>query len=359
MTLEARPPDLDEAKVNAFVGKMLGDVGATLTGVLVIVGDRLGLYRVLATDGPLSASELAQRTGTSERYIREWLANQAASGYLTYDSERQRYALPPEHVPVLADETSPVLLCGLYQIAQTMFADEPHITERFRTGRGFGWHEHDERLFPATERFFRPGYNANLVTTWIPALEGVDAKLRAGARVADVGCGLGTSTIVMAKAYPKSTFTGFDYHRGSIEAARKSAATAGVGERVSFEVATAKAFPGSGYDFIACFDCIHDMGDPVGAALHIRQALAADGTFMMVEPFANDALEDNLNPVGRLFYAASTMLCTPASLDQEVGLALGAQAGEKRLRAVFEEAGFARFKRATETPFNLVFEARP
>ena len=359
MTTATKAPALDEAKVNAFVGKMLGDIGATLTGVLVIIGDRLGLYRTLAAEGPLTAAELAERTSTNERYIREWLANQAASDYLTYDPRTQRFALPPEHAPVLSDEKSPVLLCGLYDIAQTMFADEPHITERFRTGRGFGWHQHDERLFPATERFFRPGYNANLVASWIPALDGVDAKLRAGARVADVGCGLGTSTIVMAKAYPNSTFTGFDYHRGSIEAARENAAAQSVADRVTFEVASAKEFPGSGYDFIACFDCIHDMGDPVGAAAHIRGALAVDGTFMMVEPFANDALADNLNPVGRIFFAASTMLCTPASLDQEVGLALGAQAGERRLRAAFEEAGFTRFKRATETPFNLVFEARP
>ena len=359
MTLAANPPALDEDKMNAFVGKMLGDVGATMTGVLVIIGDRLGLYRTLAADGPLTASELAQRTATNERYIREWLSNQAASGYVTYDAASRRFTLPPEHVPVLADETSPVLLCGLFETAQTMFVDEPHITERFRTGRGLGWHEHDERLFPATERFFRPGYNANLVANWIPALDGVDAKLRAGATVGDVGCGLGTSTIVMAKAYPKSTFTGFDYHRDSIEAARESAKAHGVADRVVFQVASAKEFPGNGYDFIACFDCIHDMGDPVGAAAHIRTALAADGTFMMVEPFANDALEDNLNAVGRVYFAASTMLCTPASLDQEVGLALGAQAGERRLRAAFEEAGFTRFRRATETPFNLIFEARP
>ncbi|HEY0615666.1 MAG TPA: class I SAM-dependent methyltransferase [Candidatus Elarobacter sp.] len=360
MTTAAAPPvQLDEEKLNAFVGKMIGDIGATLSGVLILIGDRLGLYRALAANGAQTPAELAGATGTDERYVREWLANQAASGYLTYDASTGAFTLPLEHQPVLCDENSPVLLCGLYQIAQTMFADEPKISEAFKTGAGFGWHQHDERLFAATERFFRPGYNANLVPNWLPALEGVEAKLRAGASVADVGCGLGTSTIVMAQAFPKSRFTGFDYHDGSIAAARAAAEKAGVADRVRFEVAAAKAFPGAGYDLITCFDCVHDMGDPVGAALHMRRALAPDGTLMMVEPFANDALDGNLNPVGRVFYACSTLLCTPASRSQEVGLALGAQAGEERLRAVFEEAGFTRFRRATETPFNLVFEARP
>ena len=352
-------PALDEAKFNAFLGKMIGDIGATLSGALVVIGDRLGLYRTLAAQGPMTSHELASATGTHERYVREWLANQAASRYLDYDAAAKTFALPLEHQPMLADESSPVLLCGLYQIAQTMFADEKHITEAFRSGRGFGWHEHDPQLFSATERFFRPGYNANLVSAWIPALDGVEAKLRAGAQVADVGCGLGTSTIVMAKAYPQSTFVGYDYHDGSIAAAREAAKKAGVTDRVRFEVATAQKFAGTGYDFIACFDCIHDMGDPAGAAAHIRAALKPDGTFMMVEPFANDELADNLNPVGRIFYAASTALCTPASLSQEVGLGLGAQAGEARMRSIFTGAGFTRFRRATETPFNLVFEARP
>ena len=355
----AAPATFDQDKANAFLGKMIGDIGATLSGALVIIGDRLGLYRALAEQGPLSSAELARATGTHERYVREWLANQAASGYLEYDPAGHTFALPPEHRPVLADETSPVLLCGLYQIAQTMYADEPAISEAFKTGRGYGWHEHDARLFAATERFFRPGYNAHLVPDWIPALDGVDAKLRGGAKVADVGCGLGTSTIVMAQAYPASRFVGFDYHDGSIAAAREAAQRAGVSDRVRFEVATAQSFPGSGYDFITCFDCIHDMGDPVGAATRIREALAPDGTFMMVEPFANDRLEENLNPVGRVFYAASTILCTPSSLAQDVGLGLGAQAGEARMRAIFTEGGFTRFRRATETPFNLVFEARP
>ncbi|MBV8364448.1 MAG: methyltransferase domain-containing protein [Candidatus Eremiobacteraeota bacterium] len=355
--LEERP--LDNAKAEAFLMKMVGDIGATITGASVIIGDKLGFYKTLSDRGPMTSVDLAAATGTHERYIREWLANQAASGYLEYDPSTKSFTLPAEHRAVLADENSPVLLCGLYQIAQTLYVDEPAITEAFRTGNGVGWHEHDNRLFAATERFFRPGYNANLTTNWIPALDGVEAKLRAGATVADVGCGLGTSTITMAKAYPKSHFVGFDYHEGSIAAARKAAKSQGVEDRVKFEVASAKTFPGRDYDFIACFDCVHDMGDPVGAAMHIRTALKREGTFMMVEPFANDRLEDNLNPVGRIYYGASTILCTPSSLAQEVGAALGAQAGEARLRSVFEEAGFTRFRRATETPFNLIFEARP
>jgi len=358
MSATATPAAFDQAKFDGFLHQMIGDVGATLTGALVILGDRLGFYRTLAERGAMSSADLAAATGTHERYVREWLSNQAASGYLTYDPAAKTFTLPPEHQPLLADENSPVLLCGLYQIAQTLYADEPRIADAFKSGTGFGWHEHDQRLFGATERFFRPGYNANLIASWIPALDGVDAKLRAGATVADVGCGLGTSTILMAQAYPKSHFEGYDYHEGSILAARKAAEKAGVADRVQFEIASAKTFPAKGYDFIACFDCIHDMGDPVGALAHIREALKNDGSFMMVEPFANDRLEDNLNPVGRVFYAGSTILCTPASLSQEVGLGLGAQAGEARLRAICGEAGLTRFRRATETPFNLVFEAR-
>ncbi len=357
-TVQESKAPFDDARFNAFLGQMLGDVGAAITGSLIIIGDKLGFYRALAKSGPLTSIDLAAQTGTHERYVREWLSNQAASGYLTYDIVTKSFALPPEHVPMLADETSPVFLCGLYQIAQVLYEDEPKITEAFRSGKGFGWHEHDARLFPATERFFRPGYNANLVTNWIPALEGVDAKLKLGANVADVGCGLGTSTILMAQAYPKSKFIGYDYHKASIDAAKASARKAGVDDRVAFEVASAQSFSGSDFDFIACFDCIHDMGDPVGAAMHIRAALKKDGTFMMVEPFAHDNLEQNLNPVGRIFYGASTMLCTPSALSQDVGLALGAQAGEGRLAAVFGEAGFSVFRRATETPFNIVFEAR-
>ncbi|MEO6835224.1 MAG: class I SAM-dependent methyltransferase [Candidatus Tumulicola sp.] len=336
---------------------MIGDVGAAITGALVIVGDRLGFYRVLAAKGPMTSVDLAAQTGTHERYVREWLANQAASGYLTYDPATKAFTLPPEHAPMLADENSPVLMCGLYAIAQVLYGDEEKIRKAFQSGKGVGWHEHDGRLFPATERFFRPGYNANIAANWIPALGGVERKLRQGARVADVGCGHGSSTILMAQAYPKSTFVGFDYHQESIDAARASAKKSGVEVRVTLEVESAKSFPGT-YDFIACFDCIHDMGDPVGAAMHIRSALAKGGSFMMVEPFANDALENNLNPIGRIFYGASTFLCTPASLAQDVGLGLGAQAGEARLRAVFGEAGYSEFRRATETPFNIVYEAR-
>lgn len=353
---EAAP--LDEAKFNEFLGKMLGDVGAVISGALILMGDRLGFYRRLAAEGPMTSIDLAAKTGTHERYVREWLSNQAASGYLTYDPSTKRFTLPSEHAPMLADENSPVLLCGLYQAAQVLYMDEGKVSQAAQNGKGLGWHEHDSRLFAATDRFFRPGYNANLLSNWIPALTGVEEKLRSGARVADVGCGHGSSTILMAQTYPNSTFFGFDYHQPSIDAARAAARKAGVEDRVTFDVSAAKTFSGSDYDLIACFDCIHDMGDPVGAAMHIRAALAKDGSFMMVEPFANDALEDNLNPVGRIFYGVSTMICTPASLAQEVGLGLGAQAGEARLRSLFTEAGFATFRRAAETPFNIVYEAR-
>jgi SAM-dependent methyltransferase len=351
-----RSPDAD--KLNAFIGKMLGDLGAAATAALIVIGDKLGLYRELAKGEPLTSAELSARTDTSERYVREWLSNQAASGYLEYDPATQRFSLPPEQAFMLADETSPLYIHGAFQIVQAMMAAEPQIAQRFRTGRGFGWHEHDPRLFEGTERFFRPGYNANLVASWIPALDGVEAKLKNGAKVADIGCGLGASTIILAQAYPKSIFQGFDYHAGSIELARERANAAGVTDRVSFEVAGAKDFPLGDYDLIAFFDCLHDMGDPVGAAKNVYKALAPEGTWMLVEPFANDCLEKNLNPVGRIFYAASTMLCTPSSLSQEVGLALGAQAGEARMRKVAEQAGFTRFRRATETPFNIIYEIK-
>ena len=350
---------VDEAKLGEFMGRAVVDMGAAISAVLVDIGDKLGLYRAMAGAGPLSSAELARRTGTTERYVREWLANQAAGGYVTYDPLTKRYTLPAEQALALADDASPVFLPGAFQLIASVFRDETKIIEAFRTGKGVGWHEHDPELFEATERFFRPGYNANLVDAWIPALDGVEAKLRAGASVADVGCGHGASTIIMAQAYPRSTFVGFDYHAASVERARQRAAEAGVGDRVTFEVAAAKEYPGRGYDLVAFFDCLHDMGDPVGAAAHVRQSLAPDGTWLLVEPFANDRLEDNLNPVGRVYYAGSTMLCTPASLSQEVGLALGAQAGEARLREVVIAGGFTRFRRAAETPFNLVLEARP
>lgn len=349
---------VDEAKLNEFVGKMVGDMGAAMTAALMITGDKLGLYKELAM-GPLTSSELAQRTGTSERYVREWLAAQAAAGYVGFDAAKGQYVLSPEQAMVFANESSPVFMPGLCEVIAAMWRDEPKITEAFKSGKGVGWHEHDSCLFRGTERFFRPGYAANLVENWLAALDGVVAKLEYGARVADVGCGHGASTIIMAKAFPKSAFVGFDYHPASIERARQSAREAELGERVRFEVAPAKGFPGKDYDLVAFFDCLHDMGDPVGAAKHVRQSLAPDGTWLVVEPFAHDETKDNLNPVGRIFYAASTMICTPASLSQEVGLGLGAQAGEARLHDVITQGGFSRFRRATETPFNLILEARP
>jgi SAM-dependent methyltransferase len=350
---------VDEARLNAFMGRMVGDMGAAMSAALVLVGDRLGLYKAMEAGGPMTSEQLAERTGTAERYVREWLAGQAAAGYAEYDPTTKRYELPPEQAMVFAQEGSPVFVPGLFEVISAMFRDEPKITEAFRTGKGVGWHEHDAALFHGTERFFRPGYAANLVEHWLPALEGVRERLEAGATVADVGCGHGASTVVMAEAFPRSRFVGFDYHAPSIDRARRNAAEAGLGDRVRFEVASAKSFPGKDYDLIAFFDCLHDMGDPVGAAAHVREALKPDGTWMIVEPFAHDRTEDNLNPVGRIFYAASTMICTPASLSQEVALGLGAQAGEARLREVVTSGGFSRFRRATETPFNLVLEARP
>jgi 2-polyprenyl-3-methyl-5-hydroxy-6-metoxy-1,4-benzoquinol methylase len=355
----APPRRTDPDKLNALVGKMLGDLGAVATAALVIIGDKLGLYRELQKGQALTSAELASRTGTSERYVREWLANQAASGYVDYDAATQRFSLPPEQGFMLADENSPLFVNGLFELLQSMIVDEPAIADRFRTGKGFGWHEHDARLFEGCERFFRPGYHAHLVSSWIPALEGVEQKLRSGARVADVGCGLGASTIIMAQAYPNSRFEGFDYHATSIELARARAKSAGVAERTLFDVAPAKELPPRGYDLITFFDCLHDMGDPVGAAKSVRSALAPGGTWMLVEPFANERLEENLNPIGRIYYACSTILCTPASLSQEVGSALGAQAGEPRMRKVAEDAGFTHFRRAAETPFNIVYEVKP
>jgi SAM-dependent methyltransferase len=349
---------IDEEKLHAFMGQIVGDMGATVSAVLVDIGDKLGLYRAMAGAGPLTPAQLAERTGTHERYVREWLSNQAAGGYVTYDAASGRFELPPEQALALAEEGSPVFVPGAFQILASLFRDEAKLLEAFRTGNGVGWHEHDAELFTGTERFFRPGYNANLVSAWIPALDGVEGKLRAGVRVADVGCGLGASTILMAQAYPNSRFIGFDYHARSIELARERATQAGVSDRVTFEVAAAKEYPGADYDLVAFFDSLHDMGDPVGAAVHVRDSLAADGTWLLVEPFANDRLEENLNPVGRIYYGASTMICTPASRSQEVGLGLGAQAGEARLRDVAMQAGFSQFRRAAETPFNLVFEAR-
>ena len=349
----------DEEKVRAFAAKMFVDLGGASSVALALAGDRLGLWKGMAGAGPLTPADLAARTSTAERYVREWLCAMAAAEYVTYDAASGRFTLPDEHVPVLADESTPATVLGGLQSISVFFKDEAKLVDAFRSGKGVAWGDHHPDLFQGTERFFRPGYQAHLVAEWIPALDGVDAKLRRGARVADVACGHGVTTLIMAKAYPGSTFVGFDFHAPSIERARRLAAEEGLADRVSFEVATAKTFPGTGYDLVSIFDSLHDMGDPVGAAAHVRQALAPDGTWLLVEPFAHDRIEDNLNPIGRIFYAASSFICTPASLSQEVGLGLGAQAGEARLRDVVTQGGFGHFRRATETPFNLVFEARP
>src|SRR6202162_6448471 len=351
-------PVLDMNKLNAFIGQFVTDLGAAVHTGMVVIGEKLGLYKALA-DGPMSSAELAARTRTDERYLREWLASQAAGGYITYDEITNTFSLSEEQAFALANEDSPAYLPGAFELALGSLAAVPRIADSFRTGAGMGWHEHVDGVFHGCEKFFRPGYAANLVSAWIPALEDVKQKLEAGARVADVGCGKGASTLLMAKAFPNSQFFGFDYHPESIEAARASAQREGLANRVTFAVSKAKEVPRKDYDFVAVFDCLHDMGDPVGAAAHVRQSLSKDGTWMIVEPFANDQLKDNLNPVGRVYYSFSPLLCTPCSRSQEVGLCLGAQAGETRIRDVVTAAGFSRFRRATETPFNIVYEARP
>lgn len=351
--------NIDPAKLNAFLGQALNDMGAAFQTALIILGERLGLYKAMAGAGALLPAEVAKKTETDERYVREWLCAQAASGYVTYDPASGRFTLPDEQAFLLAVNTGPAYLPAAYQIIASTVVDEPQLRETFKTGFGFGWHQHCKNLFEGTERFFRPSYAANLITSWIPALQGVHAKLQQGAQVADVGCGHGASTILMAQAYPESTFIGYDYHEPSIARASEAAEQAGVGDRVKFKVAASKDFPGSDFDLVAFFDCLHDMGDPVGAARHVRSALKPDGTWLIVEPAAGDRIEDNLNPVGRVYYAASTMICTPASRSQETGLALGAQAGEKKLREVVTQGGFSRFRRAAETPFNLILEAQP
>jgi SAM-dependent methyltransferase len=349
-------PDMD--KLNAFLGRFVDDLGAAVHTGMVVIGEKLGLYKALAS-GPISSAELASKTGTDERYIREWLASQAAGGYVTYDEKTNKFMLNEEQAFTLANEDSPAYLPGAFELALASLAAVPRITDCFRTGAGMGWGEHVDGVFSGCEKFFRPGYAANLVSAWIPALNGVKEKLEAGAKVADIGCGKGSSTRLMAKAFPKSHFFGFDYHDKSIEGARESASRDGLSKRVAFDVSKAKDFPGADYDFITVFDCLHDMGDPVGAAKHVLQSLAKDGTWMIVEPFANDQMKDNLNPLGRAYYGFSTLLCTPCSRSQETALCLGAQAGEARIREVVTSAGFTRFRRATETPFNIVYEARP
>jgi len=352
----AHPRQVDPSRLDAFMERAIVDMGAAMHAALVVIGDKLGLYRAMAGAGPITSVELATKTHTSERYVREWLNANAASGFVTYDPVTKQFELPPEQAFALTTLDLP----GAFHIISSCFRDEPKITQAFRTGEGVGWHEHDANLYFGTERFFRPNYENNLLSSWLPAMEGMTDKLTKGATVADVGCGHGASTMLMAKAFPKSRFCGFDYHSGSIEYARHVAGRDGLLDQISFEVASAKTYPApSAYDLVTFFDCLHDMGDPTGAARHVLSSLKPDGTWMIVEPFANDTPEENHNPVGRIFYSASTMLCTPASLAQEVGAALGAQAGEQRIRSAVMDAGFTRFRRAAQTPFNLVFEARP
>jgi SAM-dependent methyltransferase len=350
---------VDMDKLHALVGKFASDFGAAMHGSAILIGEQLGLYRALADSGPITSEGLAKKTGTAERYLREWLAGQAASGYIEYDPGTKQYSMTPEQAFALTDENGPVFLPGAFYIVSATYKDERKVAEAIRTGKGFGWHEHHVDLFQGTKKFFRPGYVANLVSSWLPSLEGVVAKLEAGARVADVGCGLGSSTILMAKAYPKSEFVGYDYHGESIEWARNDAVTAGVAKNTDFEVASAKGFPGKDFDLVTFFDCLHDMGDPVGAGRHVREALKPNGTWMVVEPFAGGSVEANLNPVGRIFYNASVQLCVPSSLSQEVGAGLGAQASDASLTEVFHAGGFTKVRKTVETPFNRVFEVRP
>jgi 2-polyprenyl-3-methyl-5-hydroxy-6-metoxy-1,4-benzoquinol methylase len=351
-------PTVDENVLNDLLGRAINDVGATSLATLVMIGDELGLYRALAEGGAQTSTELARRTQCAERYVREWLNAHAASGYVQYLADSGRYQLTTEQAMMFAHEESPAFVVGGFQIALSAGRAVDRLKQAFKTGEGIGWHEHDHGVFHGCARFFRPGYIGNLVQHWIPSLDGVEARLKAGIRVADVGCGYGYSTILMAQAYPKSSFVGFDYHRESIDAARLRAIEAGVADRVSFEVGGAKDFAGGRYDFITVFDALHDMGDPAGASRHILSRLAPGGTWMIVEPYAGDRVEENLNPIGRAYYAGSTLMCTPCSLSQEVGLALGAQAGEARVRAVVVGAGFSHFRRAMQSPVNLVFEAR-
>jgi SAM-dependent methyltransferase len=349
---------IDENRVEAFLERILDEIGAAVNVPLAVIGGRLGLYAAMADGEPVVPPELAARTGTHERYVREWLAAQAAGGYVEYDAEAGTYMLPVEHAAVLADEASPVYQGGMFQSASAVIQAQDHVADRFRTGDGLGWHEHHEDLFGGTDAVFGLAYRAYLVQEWIPALDGVEAKLRAGARVADVGCGYGTATIVLAEAFPASTFVGFDYHPESIERARANAAAAGVEDRVRFEVASATAFPGTDYDLIACFDALHDLGDPAAAAQHIRSALAPDGTWVIVEPQAGDSVEENLNPLGRIRYGISTLVCTPGSLSQPGRAGLGTLAGEARLSEAVRAGGFSQVRRAADTPFNMVLEAR-
>lgn len=349
--------DIDQDKLMDFLHRFVADLGATMAAGNVLVGDRLGLYRALAGQ-PMLPGELAERTGTATRYVDEWLRGQAAGGYVHYDAQTGTYSLTPEQAFALTDPDGAVYAPGAFELALGALRAEQQVTQAFRTGAGVGWHEHDEGVFAGCERFFRPGYAANLVTSWLPALDGIEARLRAGARVADIGCGHGASTVLMAQAYPESSFTGSDYHEESVSQARKRAAEAGLDGRVRFEVASAQTFGGGPYDLVTSFDCVHDMGDPVGAARHIRDLLAPDGAWMVVEPFAGDTVADNLNPVGRVYYSFSTFLCVPNALSQDGGYSLGAQAGQEPIGRIAADAGFRAFRRVAETPFNIVYEAR-
>ncbi len=345
--------------MNEIIGKFVTELGASMQGPAILIGEQLGLYKALSANGPLTPEELAKKTGTSERYVREWLAGQAAGGYVNYDSATGKYVMTPEQTFTLANEDSPVYIPGAFYIVSSVYKDRGKLADVFRTGKGFGWHEHHNDLFLGTQKFFRPGYLANLVSSWLPSLDGVVEKLKVGARVADVGCGYGSSTAIMAKAFPKSRFIGYDYHLESIEWAKNVAVTEGVSGNTTFEVALAKQYPGKDFDLVTFFDCLHDMGDPVGAAKHVHDSLKPDGTWMIVEPYANERVEENLNPVGRIFYNASSLVCVPSSLAQEVGLAVGAQGSDSKMQEIASLGGFKRFRRATQTPFNRIFEARP
>jgi 2-polyprenyl-3-methyl-5-hydroxy-6-metoxy-1,4-benzoquinol methylase len=350
--------ELNETKLNDLLGKVVTEMGAAANGPLVIIGDKLGLYKALTESGAMTSTSLANATNTSERYVREWASAQAASGYINYNARNNTFSMTPEQAAVFGNAKSPVFMTGAFYAITSVYHDAPKIEEAFKTGEGVSWGDHNSCLFCGTEKFFSPSYEGNLINGWLPSLNGVVEKLEQGAKVADIGCGHAASTIIMAKAFPKSTFIGYDFHDKSIEKAKERAKTSGV-SNVSFEVATAKNYPGENYDLVTFFDCLHDMGDPTGACAHVKSTLKPDGTCMIVEPFANDSLEGNLNPVGRAFYAFSTTLCVPCSLNQEVGLSLGAQAGEKRLKETIINGGFSEFRRATETPFNLILEARP
>lgn len=348
---------IDENKLNTLLGKMVTEIGAAAIGPLIIIGDKLGIYKTMEKVGSSTSAQLAKAADVNERYLREWLSAHAASGYIEYDDTNETFTLSPEQAFVFSNSDSPVLMTGAYYAISSVYHDVPTMEKAFQSGEGVSWGDHHSCLFCGTEKFFRPSYATNLVQNWLPSLDGVVEKLKKGAKVADVGCGHAASTLIMAKAFPKSEFIGFDFHQGSIDHATSVAKNSGL-DNISFQIATAKDFSGSDYDLVTFFDCLHDMGDPVGACAHVKKVLKPDGTCMIVEPFANDTLKDNMNPVGRVYYSFSTLLCTPSSMSQEVGLALGAQAGEKRLGEVLHNAGFNHFRRATETPFNLILEAR-